>query len=92
MVCVPREGDNNNDPRLTKKLKHHEKEAGERRLETSCASSKTKCSVGGVYVGGGEVKRLVIGQAAIGRQVIPALRSTDLPAKSWLGPRPLSSN
>lgn len=39
---------------------------------------------------GGAVWCRVIGQAAKGQQVIPALRSTDLPAKSWLGPRPLA--
>jgi hypothetical protein len=38
----------------------------------------------------GEVQRRVIGLTASGQQVIPALRSTDLPAKSWLGLRPLA--
>lgn len=38
----------------------------------------------------GEVQRRVIGLMASGQQVIPALRSTDLPAKSWLGLRPLA--
>lgn len=33
----------------------------------------------------GAVRRYVIGLAARGLQLIPALRSTDLPAKSWLG-------